>query len=254
MEKEKVLEIEITKINDEYSLAKVKKINNRVIKEKEEYSFGYANSSNLIMNIIIYKNPNFYNSISDTIECFDLYLNSKNDCFTIKNELVESLQLFLQNFNEKYGIPKRWRSDDGEKYYYIDSHQRILDNTDLRHSYDDARYELGNYFQTEAEAQRVIDSKEWQEFWAKVRAGEIDRVGEKSWLAKKYGQLGSNWKEDIRQGFKECFRVLESYRVLIFKWNEEQIKLSEILKLTNVKALFGNKRAKTHWLVFMKEQ
>ena len=59
---------------------------------------------------------------------------------------------------------------------------------------------------------------------------------------------------DIKQGFKECFRVLETNGVLIFKWNEEQIKLSEILKLTNVKALFGNKRAKTHWLVFMKEE
>lgn len=80
------------------------------------------------------------------------------------------------------------------------------------------------------------------------------KVGEKSWLAKKYGHLGNNWKEDIKQGFKECFRVLESYGVLIFKWNEEQIKLSEILKLTDVKPLFGNKRAKTHWLVFMKEE
>ena len=27
----------------------------------------------------------------------------------------------------------------------------------------------------------------------------------------------------------------------------------EILKLTDVKPLFGNKRAKTHWLVFIKE-
>lgn len=35
---------------------------------------------------------------------------------------------------------------------------------------------------------------------------------------------------------------------------EEQIKLSEILKLTPKKALFGNRRAKTHWLIFMKEE
>ena len=73
-------------------------------------------------------------------------------------------------------------------------------------------------------------------------------------MAKKYGQLGSNWKEDIKQGFKECFRVLETNGILVFKWNEEQIKLSEILKLTDVKPLFGNKRSKTHWLVFMKEE
>ena len=48
--------------------------------------------------------------------------------------------------------------------------------------------------------------------------------------------------------------MLEPYGVLIFKWNEEQIKLSEILKLTDIKPLFGNKRAKTHWLVFIKEE
>lgn len=78
------------------------------------------------------------------------------------------------------------------------------------------------------------------------------RVGENSWLAKKYGKLGQDWREDIKKGFSECFRVLEHYGILVFKWNEEQIQLSEILKLTNARPLFGNKRAKTHWLVFMK--
>lgn len=41
---------------------------------------------------------------------------------------------------------------------------------------------------------------------------------------------------------------------LIFKWNEDQIKLSEILKIIDFEPLFGNKRSKTHWLVFMKEE
>ena len=48
-------------------------------------------------------------------------------------------------------------------------------------------------------------------------------------------------------------RVLEPFGILIFKWCEEQVKLSEILKNIEYKPLFGNKRAKTHWLVFMKE-
>lgn len=34
-------------------------------------------------------------------------------------------------------------------------------------------YNLGNYFQKREEAQKVINSKEWKEFWKKVRAGEI---------------------------------------------------------------------------------
>lgn len=77
-------------------------------------------------------------------------------------------------------------------------------------------------------------------------------LGETSWLAMKYGRLLPSWEDDIKQGFEECFRVLEDYGILIFKWNEEQIKLNEVLALTNQKPLFGNKRAKTHWLVFMK--
>lgn len=79
------------------------------------------------------------------------------------------------------------------------------------------------------------------------------KVGENSWLAKKYGKLNSEtWREDIKQGFNECMRVLKENGTLIFKWNEEQIKLSEILKLISFRPLFGNRRAKTHWLVFMK--
>lgn len=79
------------------------------------------------------------------------------------------------------------------------------------------------------------------------------QLGETSWMAQKYGVLNKEtWKEDISKGFSEAFRVLKPNATLIFKWNEEQVKLSEILKLTDVNPLFGNKRSKTHWIVFMK--
>lgn len=81
------------------------------------------------------------------------------------------------------------------------------------------------------------------------------RAGAKSWLAAKYGKLGQNWREDLRLGFSECFRVLEPEGVLVFKWNETQVKLREVLALTPHNPLFGNtsgKKAGTHWLVFMK--
>lgn len=77
-------------------------------------------------------------------------------------------------------------------------------------------------------------------------------AGEDSWLAKKYGYLQDTWEEDIKQGFQECMRVLDDYGVLVFKWNEDQIKLREILDAIDCQPLFGNKRSKTHWLVFMK--
>jgi len=82
----------------------------------------------------------------------------------------------------------------------------------------------------------------------------LKNIGESSWMAKKYGVLNKDtWKEDIKQGFRECMRVLKPCGTLIFKWNEEQIKLSEVLKVIEYSPLFGNRRAKTHWIVFYKK-
>jgi ubiquinone/menaquinone biosynthesis C-methylase UbiE len=78
-------------------------------------------------------------------------------------------------------------------------------------------------------------------------------VGEKSWLAQKYGRLDRNtWREDIRRGFNECMRVLKPTGVLVFKWNETDVKLSDILSLIEFSPIFGDKRSKTHWVVFVK--
>lgn len=82
------------------------------------------------------------------------------------------------------------------------------------------------------------------------------RAGQKSWLALKYGKLGQDWKEDIKQGFAECFRVLQPGGVLIFKWNEDQIRTEQVLALTPNKPLFGhttNRRKQTIWVTFMKD-
>lgn len=83
----------------------------------------------------------------------------------------------------------------------------------------------------------------------------LKNVGDEAYMAKKYGKLTGDWKEMLRLGFKECFRVLKSGGTLIFKWNEDQIKVSEILLLTDEKPLFGHrsgKASKTHWIVFIK--
>jgi len=85
----------------------------------------------------------------------------------------------------------------------------------------------------------------------------IVRAGPKSWLAAKYGKLGQDWRDDLRAGFSECFRVLEPEGVLVFKWSETQVKVREVLALTPMRPLFGNtggKKAGTHWIVFMKPQ
>jgi SAM-dependent methyltransferase len=84
----------------------------------------------------------------------------------------------------------------------------------------------------------------------------IQRNGDSSWLLKKYGVLRGEWREMIRKGFAECFRVLRTEGVLVFKWNEIEVPLREILELTPERPLYGHrtgKQAKTHWVAFMKQ-
>lgn len=83
----------------------------------------------------------------------------------------------------------------------------------------------------------------------------LTKNGKNGWLAKKYGKLSVNWRDEIKRGFAECFRVLKADGVLIFKWNERDIPVSQILSLTAERPLFGNrcgKQAQSHWIVFIK--
>ena len=80
----------------------------------------------------------------------------------------------------------------------------------------------------------------------------LQKAGKDSWLAQKYGLLSGNWQKDIKRGFVECMRVLKPNGVLIFKWCEEQITTAEILRLLDDRPLFGHRRGKTIFMVFMK--
>jgi SAM-dependent methyltransferase len=83
----------------------------------------------------------------------------------------------------------------------------------------------------------------------------LHTAGPRSWLAAKYGKLSENWRDDLRRGFAECFRVLATDGVLVFKWNETQVKVGEVLALVPHEPLFGHptgRKGLTHWLVFMK--
>ncbi len=81
-------------------------------------------------------------------------------------------------------------------------------------------------------------------------------AGKTGWQAKKYGVLNKDtWKDDLKKGFSECWRILKKDGVLIFKWNEHSIKLNEIRDIFQADPLFGhttNNKSNTHWLCFMK--
>lgn len=83
----------------------------------------------------------------------------------------------------------------------------------------------------------------------------IEKLGDGSWMAKKYGKLRAGWQIELAAGFAECFRVLKIGGTLIFKWNEWSVPVSEVIKLAGCKPLFGHKsgkNSKTHWLCFVK--
>lgn len=79
-------------------------------------------------------------------------------------------------------------------------------------------------------------------------------AGSESFLAKKYGTLPKDWKPLINKGFEECWRVLKDNGTLVFKWNEEQVLTSEVLKVISKKPLVGQRRGKTIFLVFFKSE
>ncbi len=83
----------------------------------------------------------------------------------------------------------------------------------------------------------------------------LKKLGKNTWMAQKYGVLLPTWETDIKAGFDECMRVLEPFGVLIFKWNETQINLNQVLKVIEKQPLFGHtsgKHGKTIWMCFMK--
>lgn len=72
----------------------------------------------------------------------------------------------------------------------------------------------------------------------------------------KYGALYTDWRDMLKKGFAECFRVLKPNGTLIFKWSEIDIPLKEVLALTDAKPVIGHrsgKQSKTHWVCFFKE-
>lgn len=94
-------------------------------------------------------------------------------------------------------------------------------------------------------------------FWIVVfDPPHLHHIGETAWMAKKYGSLRGNWCRMLRDGFRECMRVLRPGGTLVFKWSEVQIPVGRIWKAIGKKPLFGTrcgKSAKTIWAVFWKK-
>lgn len=161
MEKENVLEIEFKEVWDNKWAWKI---------IKNEIDFKNTGVEIVLHHIKI----NCANK--EKLYLFDNWLAEWEliDSYTLIDlDLKIDIQDFVNYINKKYGIPKRWRAEKYKEYFYIGETGLVRVDKDIFSYGDDMLYNLGNYFKTKEEAQKVIDSKEWQEFWSKVRAGEI---------------------------------------------------------------------------------
>lgn len=78
----------------------------------------------------------------------------------LENELKElGIQIEELEKQEIKKSDKRWRAEKGGRYYYIDTNDKtsVRNNTDIRYEDDDDSYNVGNYFQTQEEAERAIE-------------------------------------------------------------------------------------------------
>jgi hypothetical protein len=81
-------------------------------------------------------------------------------------------------------------------------------------------------------------------------------------LNQDYGLLRfETWQSDLKKAFKELWRVLAPFGVLVFKWNNHDVDYKEVYNIFPVKPLFGQQikksRSKKHpcstkWFTFMK--
>ena len=161
MEKEKVLEIEIKKINNEYSAFYPIKMD---IDKLTEISDGKILGDGEYIPYITLR--------MDNCE-YDIYLTRDKFPKVIRNDYIEELKQKIDEINKEFKVSERWRAAPHEKFFCIYANGEVSTTQDDYGSYKDSFYELGNYFRTEEEAQKVKNSKEWKDFWAKVRAGEI---------------------------------------------------------------------------------
>lgn len=164
MEKEKVLEIETQEVFDKVAV-RIKYLN------KDFFADGFFAEDMEKYNFNREESP--YDSKEHVIFLGDNIIITDNNIYCYDKEKTKKIIEFVDLINEKYGIPKRWRAEKGGIYWFIDSDftGKVRDLWDQRSTDENVRYNLGNYFKTKEEAEKV--KIKLDKFWKRVRAGEI---------------------------------------------------------------------------------
>lgn len=145
----------------------------------------------------------------------------------------------------------------GSRMFYFDKHDQNVLFTDIRETHDT----LCDGRKLDVQPDMIADCtalpfKDETFNMVVFDPPHLLKVGKNSWLCKKYGKLPENWQAFINDSIHEGMRVLKTNGTLIFKWNEQQIKVSDVLKaITDYKPIFGHRttiKNQTIWMAFMK--
>lgn len=142
-----------------------------------------------------------------------------------------------------------WFNKNDDRAFFIDRRSETIE----------MNYKSGNYIE-KIIPDKIADFTKLpfvdEQFWLVVMdPPHLQRSGPDGRMTKRYGYLSGEWREMIKNGFNECFRVLKPNGTLIFKWCEIQFPIKEIIALSPYEPLFGHvsgKRSNTHWVTFIK--
>ena len=158
MEKETVIEIEFLPIWDKWAW--------RITKQNETiFKRGEFKDDNINVRSVYF--PDF----NEDEKFLFIKGNSKhmddkiNICTTEEKEIIEEK---VKAINEKYGIVRRWKAEKNEIYFCINECFETTWRMDCYSNSSNKKYENGNYFKTEKEAEEYAEymkkcSLEWHE-------------------------------------------------------------------------------------------
>ena len=162
--KKSVLEIKIEKIDNNYSVFKIVKFNDSILKKdikiiKKDITFLVSDDETEF----------YYNLASDKPVLNINYKEKDEFLYFIQNKHIDYINKIVTEVNKKYGI--RYRAERNYYYYAIAARGDVIKVLEEREYSDDRNYKIGNYFETEEEA--IIARDKILDFWEKIKTEEI---------------------------------------------------------------------------------
>lgn len=168
MEKEEVLKLEYTKINDDYTIATITYQNDDILKRE------YFDDDKL--EVMSTRQPEFEYPFL-FVRGYKTELDNKP--IIIPNEDLQFVKEKVRKLNEKYGIPTKWYPNIDDNYYYISfSSANNVSYTFWDNTFTENRFLDKNLiFKTKEEAEFVANKMlenvdKWREEYQKENKNE----------------------------------------------------------------------------------